>query len=135
MTQSEVNSVSFRILACAIEVNRVLGPGLLESIYHKSLICEMQSQGLEVKSKVAVPVYYKGNPLGDNLCLDLLVNDCVIVELKSVDALNPVFQAQLLTYMKLTQIPKGLLINFNSTNISKNTIRLVNEFFSRLNQE
>ena len=95
----------------------------------------MQSQGLEVKSKVTVPVYYKGNPLGDNLCLDLLVNDCVIVELKSVDALNPVFQAQLLTYMKLTQIPKGLLINFNSTNISKNTIRLVNEFFSRLNQE
>ena len=132
MTKRHINKIAYDVLGCAMEVSRNIGPGLLESIYHEALLKEMSLRGMAVKSKVPVPVKYKGSKLKDDLILDILVEDAVVVELKSVEALNPVHQAQVLTYMKLTEKPKGLLINFNSTNIHKSTIRLVNEYFREL---
>ena len=131
ITQKQVNEVSYKIIGCAIEVHKQLGPGLLESVYEKCLIDEMKSAGLTVKSQVYVPVIYKGKDLGGTLKLDLLVNDIVIVEEKAVEQMIPLFKAQLLSYLKLTGKPKGLLINFHSENIKEQMISLVTEEFAK----
>ncbi|MFH1213948.1 MAG: GxxExxY protein [Candidatus Neomarinimicrobiota bacterium] len=127
--------MAFEIIGCAIEVHRQLGPGLLESVYEVCLIDELQVHELEVKSQVTVPVMYKNKDLGGYLKIDLLVEDLIIVELKAVEIMIPLYQAQLLSYLKLTGKPKGLLINFNSENIVKNTIHLVTEEFAKLPKE
>jgi GxxExxY protein len=133
MTQESVNELAYKIVGCAIEVYKELGPGLLESIYEFSLSEELKSQGLQVNTQVAVPIFYKGKEAPAPLKIDLLVEDTVIVELKSVETLLPIFKAQLLTYLKLTQKPKGLLINFNCQNITKEgLIPLVTPLFSQL---
>jgi GxxExxY protein len=102
-----------RIVGGAIEVHRALGPGLLESVYEACLCHELQLRGLAHRRQVPVPLVYKGTPVAANLVIDVLVEDKVIVELKSVDKVLPVHDAQLLTYMKLTGTEVGLLINFN----------------------
>lgn len=99
------------IIAAAIEVHRFFGPGLLESIYEKALTHELELRGLRVAPQQALPVSYKGKGLGD-FRLDLLVESEVIVELKTVDALLPIHTAQLLSYLKLTKLKRGLLMNF-----------------------
>ena len=132
ITQKQVNEISYKIIGCAIEVHKQLGPGLLESVYEKCLIDEMKSTGLTVKSQVYVPVIYKGKDLGGTLKLDLLVNDIVIVEEKAVEEMIPLYKAQLLSYLKLTGKPKGLLINFNSENIKEQLVSLVTEEFAKL---
>lgn len=132
MTKSEVNKTAYEIIGAAIEVNKILGPGLLESVYHDSLIYEMKHRGLSVRSEEIIPLFYKGVELGKTLRLDILVNNCAIVELKAVETMVPIFQAQLLTYMRLSKIPKGILINFNTNNIIRSSIHLVNEYFSSL---
>jgi GxxExxY protein len=104
--------VTDQIIGCAIEVHRTLGPGLLESIYEKALCFELQSRGVKVHAQLGIPVVYKGQSLGEHR-LDLLVEDQVIVELKAVDRLDPVFHAQVLSYLRLTGKQIGLLINFN----------------------
>jgi GxxExxY protein len=101
-----------KIIACAIEVHRQLGPGLLEAIYEAALCAELEIAGLRFQRQLSCPVYYKGRHVGDYR-LDLLVEDEVIVEVKSVDRHDPVFEAQLLSYMRITGKRKGLLINFN----------------------
>lgn len=106
------NEITEKIIGCAIEVHRTLGPGLLESIYEKALCYELESKGILFKSQVLVPVIYKNSCMGE-LRLDLVVEDRVIVELKSVERNDPVFKAQLMSYMKLTDKKLGLLINFN----------------------
>jgi len=106
------NELTEKIIGCAIEVHRNLGPGLLESIYEKALCYELESKGLLYKNQVIVPVMYKNTCLGD-FRLDLVVEDRVIVELKAVERNDPVFKAQLMSYMKLTDKKLGLLINFN----------------------
>ncbi|MBL0330221.1 MAG: GxxExxY protein [Bacteroidetes bacterium] len=131
-TQQEVNDISYKIVGCAIEVHKHLGPGLLESIYEECLIEELKANSLIVNCQTLVPIIYKGKKLGNPLKLDLLVNDLVIVELKSVDFVLPVFKAQLLSYLKLTGKPKGLLINFNCDNITKELVPLVTDEFSKL---
>jgi GxxExxY protein len=108
---------------------------LLESVYESCFIEEMRNVGLSVKSQVNVPVTYKGKNLGGNLKLDILVNDIIIVEEKAVEQMIPLFKAQLLSYLKLTKLPKGLLINFNSENIKEQLISLVTEEFSKLPKE
>ena len=135
VTQKSINNLAFEIIGCAIEVHRQLGPGLLESVYEVCLIDELQVHELEVKSQVTVPVIYKNKDLGGYLKIDLLVEDLIIVELKAVEIMIPLYQAQLLSYLKLTGKPKGLLINFNSENIVKNTIHLVTEEFAKLPKE
>lgn len=110
------------IIAAAIEVHRELGPGLLESAYQQCLCRELSLRGLVFQYQVDLPVTYKGEKLDCGYKIDLLVEDCVIVEIKSVDDIHPVHEAQLLTYMKLSHKRVGLLINFN-VSLLKNGIK------------
>lgn len=107
------NKITERIIKCAIEVHRQLGPGLLESVYEEALAIECELDGLHVAQQVKIPVQYKGRPIGEYR-LDLLIEDLVVVEIKSVERFDPVFEAQILTYLKITGKKVGLLINFNS---------------------
>ena len=113
MEIEQLNSLTEKIIGCAIEVHRVLGPGLLENTYEEALCIELASAGLPFVKQVAIPIRYKGRMLGEYR-LDLLVADAVIVELKSVERMDPVFQAQLMTYLRAADKRLGLLINFNS---------------------
>lgn len=135
VTQKYVNQIAYDVVGCAIEVHKNLGPGLLESIYEKCMVEEIENRGLKVLSQVTIPVYYKDKLLDQSLKLDLLVNDMVIIELKAVELVLPVFKAQLLSYLKLTHKPKGLLINFHCENIVKNLIPLVTEEFAKLDKK
>ncbi len=113
-----------RIIACAIEVHRKLGPGLLEKLYKEAMVVEMELDGLKVEKNVKVPVDYKGKLIGEYF-IDLLVEETVILELKSVERHDPVFEAQILSYMKLTGKKVGLLINFNSKMVKDGIKRFV----------
>lgn len=113
-----------KIIACAIEVHKRLGPGLLEKLYKEAMAIEMKLENLKVEKNVRVLVEYKGNPIGDYF-IDLLVEDKVILELKSVERHDPVFEAQILSYMKLTGKKVGLLINFNSKMVKDGIKRFV----------
>ena len=132
ITKKLVNELSYEIVGCAIEVHKAMGPGLLESVYQSCMHEELTNHGLEFKSQVLLPVYYKGKDVGGKLKLDLLVKDLVIVELKAVDIMLPLFQAQLLSYLRLAEKPKGLLINFHAENIVNQMIPLVTEKFALL---
>jgi GxxExxY protein len=129
ITQKLVNDISYRIIGCGIEVHKHLGPGLLESVYHSCMMDELVRNDFVLRSHVAVPIFYKGKQLAEPLRLDLLVEDLIIVELKAVETMHPVYSAQLLSYLKLAGKPKGLLINFHTENISKETISMVTELF------
>jgi len=117
------NTITRKIIICSIEVHKTLGPGLLESIYENALCIELQENHLTVERQVSVPITYKGCPLGEYR-LDLLVEREIIVELKSVERIDPVHEAQLLTYLKITEKRLGLLINFNVP-ILKNGIKRI----------
>lgn len=133
MTQKELTELAYRIVGCAIEVHKQLGPGLLESIYEECFIEELTNNGFDVVSQEKIPLVYKGKILKSDLKLDILVNNCIIVELKAVDEIHPIFKAQLLSNLKLTGMPKGLLINFNCENItSKGLVSLVTDKFASL---
>jgi GxxExxY protein len=129
ITQNTIQDLSFRIIRAAIEVHKYLGPGLLESVYHTCMMDELARNQISFASHVAVPIIYKGRLLADPLWLDLLVEDLIIVELKAVEALHPVYSAQLLSYLRLAGKPKGLLINFHSENVTKSTVSFVTEVF------
>ncbi len=120
--------LSYKIIGCAMEVYNTLGPGLLEAAYEKALIHELELNGLSVASQVSVEMNYKGVNLGEGLRLDLLVEDSIIIELKSVEELKPVHYKQLLTYLKLMDKRIGLLINFNVYDFREGIKRVVNEF-------
>jgi GxxExxY protein len=109
----EINRLTERIIGCAIEVHRQLGPGLLEGTYELALCIELTDVGLKHERQLIIPVVYKGRNIGEYR-LDLLVEDTVIVEIKSVERHDPVFEAQLLTYLRVTGKHIGLLINFNN---------------------
>ena len=131
ITKKYVNDLAYKIVGCAIEVHKQLGPGLLESVYETCFIEELQMQRFEVKRHIPVPILYKGKDLGTTLVLDLLINNLIIVELKAVEIIIPVFKAQLLSYLKLTGYPKGLLINFHCENIKDNLVPLVTDEFAK----
>lgn len=103
----------YEVIGASMEVYNILCPGLLESVYEKALLYELQSRGLKVVSQLPVDIMYKGNIIGADLRLDILVNDTLIIELKSVESLLPVHFKQVRTYMKLLNKPVGLLVNFN----------------------
>ena len=133
LTQTKINEDSYRIVGCAIEVHRHLGPGLLESVYQSCLLHELREAGFLVSSQIHVPVRYKDINLGGMLKLDILINDLIIVELKAVEAILPLYKAQLLSYLKLSGKPKGLLINFHCENLVKEgLVPLVTEEFAKL---
>ena len=114
-----------KILRCAFEVHSALGPGLLESVYEDALCFEFSAAGLEWKRQASVPVKYKGKVLGSGLCADIIVADTVLLELKSVEKLVPIHQAQLITYLKLTGIKVGILINFNVLRLRDGIVRRI----------
>jgi GxxExxY protein len=132
ITQHLINALAYRVVGCAIEVHRHLGPGLLESIYHTCLLEEIRLSGMSAASQVLVPVSYKGQHLGKELKIDILVEKLIVIELKAVEVMIPLYQAQLLTYLKLTDKPKGLLINFNCEYITSSLKSMVTDRFAAL---
>ena len=123
------NKITASIIDAAIEVHRVLGgPGLLESIYEDALAYELKLRNIPIKRQLPVPVLYKGVPVRDALRLDLLVNDCIIVEVKATENLLKVHSAQVLTYLRLTQRKLGLVLNFGQPLLRDGISRVVNNF-------
>lgn len=120
------NEITYEIRGAVYDVYKVLGPGLLESVYEEALCFELGQRGLKVERQVKVPITYKGNALKTELRLDILVEEKVIVELKSVEEMKKVFSKQLLTYLRLMDKRVGLLVNFNTDNILLAITRLVN---------
>lgn len=121
------NIVSNRIIGAAIEVHTVLGgPGLLESVYEEALAYELADRGMDVIRQKSVPLMFKGKKLSTPLRLDLLVEKCVLVECKSTTKYNPIFETQLLTYLRLTDLRLGLVINFGETYVKDGLKRVVN---------
>lgn len=121
-----INTLTRKIIGAAIEVHKHLGPGLLESIYVACLVMELRTAELAVLTKLSVPVIYKGVQLSPRLELDIVVSDTVVVEVKAIEALAPVHEAQLLTYLKLARYPIGLLINFNVPLLKDGVSRVIN---------
>jgi len=133
MTQKYLDSLTYQIIGAAIEVHKELGPGLLESVYEKCLVHLLKEKGLIVSYQQRVPVIFHGFYLECDLRYDIMVENQIIFEVKAVDSLLPIHEAQLLTYLKLTQKPKGILLNFNCVNIFREGQKtLVTEIFSKL---
>jgi len=133
MTQKFLNDLTHTIIGAAIEVHKELGPGLLESIYEKCLTHVLQEKGLSLILQQKVPLVFRGLYLDCDLRFDMMVEDSIIVEIKAVESLLPIHEAQLLTYLKLLDKPKGILINFNCTNIFREGQKtLVTELFAAL---
>lgn len=120
------NELSYKIRGAIFKVYNTLGPGLLESVYEAALCYQLKKDGLKVDNQVKVDVVYDGKVLPVDYRIDILVDDKVVIELKSVESLLPVHHKQLLTYLKLTKKELGLLVNFNSDDITQSIIRKVN---------
>lgn len=132
ITKKEVTQLSYEITGFAIKVHKALGPGLLESIYEECLKIELIKNGYDVKQQLYTTIDYEGVTIETKLVVDLLVNDLIIVELKAVEEILPIHEAQLLTYMKVLKKPQGLLINFFTNNITKSLKPFINEYFKEL---
>jgi GxxExxY protein len=117
MTKSYIDNLVYQVNGVAIEVHKAFGPGLLESVYHRCLIQELRLRGINFQSEFNVPVVYKGIEIDTDLRCDLLIDGVLVVELKAVEKILPIHEAQIITYMKLLKCPKGLLLNFNVSNI------------------
>lgn len=126
MDKKTLNDLSYKVIGCALEVYKTLGPGLLESAYEKALVYELNKNGIPVESQVEVNLNYKGMNIGEGLRLDLLVDGKLIVELKSVEELKPIHYKQLQTYLRLTDCHLGLLINFNVNDLMAGVKRVIN---------
>jgi GxxExxY protein len=136
MTKKYINCLSYKIIGAAIEVHKTLGPGLLEGVYHRCLKQELFLRNVHFKSELVVPIEYKGINLNAELRCDLLVEDVIVVEIKAIDLIAPVHHAQLLSYMNLLQVPKGILLNFYSVNLFKEGQKtFVNTLFKKLPDE
>jgi GxxExxY protein len=130
ITKKYLNELTYEVVGAAIEVQKHMGRGLLESVYHECIKEELKVRGIGFISELKLPVLYKEKALNIDFRCDLYIENCLVAELKSVTELNPVFEAQLLTYMRLLKAPKGLLLNFNSSNIfHEGQKTYVNDFF------
>src|SRR5882757_9670727 len=135
-TKKYLDELTYKVIGCAIEVHKQIGPGLLESVYEKCFLKELDLQGVTYQKQVWVPLEYKGLELDAELRLDVLVEDLLCVELKAQEGLLPIHDEVLLSYMEMLQKPKGILINFHCLNIFKNGQKtLVNKLFSQLPDE
>jgi GxxExxY protein len=128
MDSNDLDRLSKEVIGAAIEVHRVLGPGLLESAYEESLAWELTNRRVKIERQVAIPVRYKELKIEDGYRIDMLVNKELILELKSVDSFQPVHTAQMLTYLKMTGCKLGLLLNFKVDAMRKGIKRVVNHF-------
>ena len=126
----ELNQLSSQVIKAAITVHQILGPGLLESVYQSCMLIELRDMGMEVQSEVPLPVFYRGQEVNEaGFRLDLLVENRLVVELKSVEKVQPVHKKQLLTYLRLAKKPLGLLINFNEPMLKNGITRIINSLF------
>jgi len=133
VTQKYLDELTYEVVGAAIEVHKIVGRGLLESVYHQCLKEELSQRKLNFFTEMRVPILYKEKELVTDFRCDLFVENCLVVELKAVSEINSIHQAQLLTYMKLLKAPKGIIINFNCFNIFKEGQKtLVNEYFKLL---
>ena len=136
LTKKYLNELTYKVIGCAIEVHKHLGPGLLESVYEKCFLKELALKSIAFRKQVWVPLQYKGLELDTELRLDVLVEEILCVELKAQEGLLPIHDAILLSYMQMLQKPKGILINFHCLNIFKGGQKtLVNNLFSLLPEE
>ncbi|MCK8604369.1 GxxExxY protein [Desulfoferrobacter suflitae] len=122
---TRADELSKQVIGAAIEVHRIKGAGLIESIYEKCLMRELQLRGIDAKSQVGIPIEYKGYIFDETLRLDILVDNCLLLELKSVEKVHPIHKAQLLSYMKLLQTPIGLLFNFHELQLRDGIHRMI----------
>lgn len=135
ITKKYLDELTYQIIGAAIEVHKTLGPGLLESVYHKCMKEELKLRKLRFSSEILTPLEYKGIELNTDLRCDLFVENCIAIELKSIDLLAPIHEAQILTYMRLLNCPKGILINFNCVNLFKEGQKtFVNNLFRELKE-
>jgi len=133
VTKEKLNNLTYQIIGAAIEVHKHLGPGLLESIYHRCLKHELSIRNISYSTELSIPINYKGECLDANLRCDLLIENTIVLELKAVEVLVPIFETKLLSYMGLLQKPKGILINFCCFNLVKEGQKtFVNEYFRDL---
>lgn len=133
MTRNDLYQLTYKVNAAAIEVHKFLGPGLLESVYQKCLAQELKDRGINFQAELTIPIQYKGKNIDALLRCDFLVESCLVIETKAVEDFSPVHQAQLLTYMQLLKVPKGILYNFNSSNLLREGQRtMVNHFYPKM---
>lgn len=133
LTKTYLKDLTYQINGAAIEVHKELGPGLLESVYHKCLKRELLNRKISFESEFYVPINFKGLDIETDLRCDLLIENCIVVELKAIETLAPIHQAQILTYMKLLKVPKGILYNFHCVNLfNEGQKTFVNEYFRNL---
>ena len=133
LTKSYLKDLTYKVTGAAIEVHKRLGPGLLESIYHKCLAKELELRKISFKSEYKIPYNYKGFDLDIELRCDFLIDGVLVVELKAIESILPVHEAQILTYMKLLEAPKGLMLNFNVENLYYDGQKTyVNQIFQNL---
>lgn len=136
LTQKYLDELTYSVVGAAIEVHKIIGRGFLESVYQECMKEELNHRKINFSSELKVPVYYKTKQLNIDFRCDLLVENCLVVELKTVSEFNSIFEAQLLNYMNLLKIPKGILINFNCYNIFKDGQKtMVNDYFKKLPKE
>ncbi len=133
ISKTYLKDLVYQVNGAAIEVHKALGPGLLESVYHKCLKKELNLRGIKFQSELLVPISYKDLTIDAELRCDFFVEEILVVELKAVESVLPIHEAQVLTYMKLLNVPKGLMINFNSVHIFKQGQKTyVNELYRNL---
>lgn len=133
ITQKYLDDLTYDIIGAAIEVHKIVGKGLLESVYHQCMIEELKHRKINFSSELKVPLVYKTIELDIDFRCDLFIENCIVVELKAAVELNPINEAQLLTYMNLLKAPKGILINFCCSNIFKEGQKtFINEYFKQL---
>jgi GxxExxY protein len=133
ITKSYLTDLTYQINGAAIEVHKFLGPGLLESVYHKCLKKELNLRGISFKTELLVPIVFKDLEIETDLRCDLFIENCIVLELKAIEIILPIHHAQLMTYMKLLESPKGILYNFHSVNLYKDGQKtFVNEYFRLL---
>lgn len=130
ITKSYLTDLTYQINGAAIEVHKFLGPGLLESVYHKCLKKELNLRGISFKSELLVPIVFKDLEIETDLRCDLFIENCIVLELKAIEIILPIHHAQLMTCMKLLESPKGILYNFHSVNLYRDGQKtFVNEYF------
>lgn len=135
LSKKLIADLTYEVVGAAIEVQKHMGRGLLESVYHECMKEELNHRRISFKSELKLPVIYKEKTLDVDFRCDLFIENCLVTELKSVNEMHPVFEAQLLTYMRLLQAPKSILINFNSSNIfHEGQKTYVNEYFKLLRE-
>ena len=123
----DLNELSSKIISAAINVHKELGPGLLESVYQACLLIELKNMDLDARAEVSIPIVYQGQIIKEEgFRIDILVENQIIVELKSVETIKPVFHKTLLTYLRLAEKPLGLLINFNEILLKDGIVRIIN---------